>query len=77
MAKKCLPEKSTTPQASQPRYERAKEAAQFLKISPSTLWQWAKDRDDFPKPIKAGARVTLFDLTAIQAWLQGQTEGAA
>lgn len=74
MAKKYQPEKSTTQPASQPRYERAKEAAQFLKISQSTLWEWAKSRDDFPRPIKAGARVTLFDLTAIQSWLTSQME---
>ena len=67
----------TTSHDTQPHYERAKAAARFLKISETTLWHWAKTRDDFPKPIKAGTRVTLFDLTAIQAWLQGQMEGAA
>ena len=49
----------------QPQYERAKATAQHLKISVSTLWHWAKTRHDFPKPVKAGERVTLFDLAAI------------
>lgn len=58
----------------QPQYERAKATAQYLKISESTLWHWAKTRHDFPKPRKIGARVTLFDLTAIQSWLTSQME---
>ncbi len=57
-------------------YARPKEACQHLKISPSTLWHWCKTRPDFPKPIKAGQRVTLFDLNAIDAWLQSQREVA-
>lgn len=60
-----------------PHYVRAKEAAQYLGISISTLWHWAKTRAGFPRPIKAGERVTLFDLVAIDAWLQEQRQGAA
>ena len=61
---------------SQPRYARIKEASAHFSISRSTLWHWCKTRDGFPKPIKAGQRVTLFDLNAIDAWLQSQREVA-
>lgn len=61
---------------SQPRYARIKEASAHFSISRSTLWHWCKTRPDFPKPIKAGQRVTLFDLNAIDAWLQSQKEVA-
>lgn len=54
----------------QPRWERAKVVCEYLKISPTTLWHWAKYRPDFPQPVKAGPRVTLFDLAAIDRHLQ-------
>ena len=60
----------------QPHYERAKATAQHLKISVSTLWHWSKTRHDFPKPVKAGERVTLFDLAAINEYLRQQREAA-
>ena len=60
----------------QPQYERAKATAQYYKISVSTLWHWAKARHDFPKPVKAGERVTLFDLAAINEFLRQQREAA-
>lgn len=60
----------------QPQWERARKICEQIKISNSTLWHWAKTRDDFPKPVKAGPRVTLFDLTAINQWLESQ-RGAA
>lgn len=60
----------------QPRYERPRQVCQHLKISPSTLWHWCKTKDGFPRPIKAGLRVTLFDLNAIDTWLQSQKEVA-
>lgn len=60
----------------QPQYERPKATAHHLKISVSTLWHWAKTRHDFPKPVKAGERVTLFDLAAINKWLRQQQEAA-
>ena len=60
----------------QPQYERAKATAQHLKISVSTLWHWSKTRHDFPRPVKAGERVTLFDLAAINEWLRQQREAA-
>lgn len=58
----------------QKRYVRAKEAAEYLKIAKSTLWHWSKTRTDFPKPIRAGERVTLFDLDAIEAFLASATK---
>ena len=64
------------PTINQPRLERPKPTADYLRISLSTLWHWCKTRSDFPKPIKAGQRVTLFDLNAIDAWLQSQKEVA-
>ena len=69
------PVEKSTP-APVPQYERPRIAAQEIRISLSTLWHWAKTRPDFPKPIKAGERVTLFDVTAIRAWLASKAEVA-
>ena len=60
-----------------PNYGRPKEAAALLKVHVSTLWVWVKELDGFPQPFKAGTRVTLFDLNAINAWLQNRATGGA
>ena len=55
-----------------PRYLRVGGASKYLQISKSCLWSWCKTRADFPKPIKAGPRVTLFDVDAIEKFLSAQ-----
>lgn len=61
-----------------PQYVRATAAAQHLCIGKSTLWQWCGSgpgsRPGFPKPIKAGPKVSLFNITAIEAYLKAQAE---
>ncbi|MGE0347702.1 MAG: helix-turn-helix transcriptional regulator [Hydrogenophaga sp.] len=49
---------------------RAKQAAQHFGIAHSTLWLWVKSKEGFPQPIKASARVTLFDIDAIEQFLR-------
>jgi predicted DNA-binding transcriptional regulator AlpA len=56
-------------EARRPLFARTKETCERYKISRATLWRWLKDRKDFPQPYKAGPRVTLFDLNAIDAYL--------
>lgn len=57
-----------------PHYARAKAACAHFQIARSTLWQWVKTRQGFPKPLKAGEKVTLFDINAIDAFLKAQAE---
>lgn len=57
-----------------PHYARAKVACAHFQIARSTLWQWVKTRQGFPKPLKAGEKVTLFDINAIDAFLKAQAE---
>jgi predicted DNA-binding transcriptional regulator AlpA len=64
--------KETTSDERRPLFARPKETCERYKIARATLWRWVKERRDFPKPIKAGARVTLFDLNAIDAFLANQ-----
>jgi predicted DNA-binding transcriptional regulator AlpA len=51
-----------------PQYARAKHAADYFKISKSTLWNWVH-RPGFPKPKRASEKVTLFDLAAIERFI--------
>lgn len=56
------------------RYARASAAAKHFQIARSTLWLWTKSRkhEGFPQPLKAGEKVTLFDINAIDAFLKAQ-----
>jgi predicted DNA-binding transcriptional regulator AlpA len=53
-----------------PQYARAKFACAHFGISRSTLWQWCKTRKGFPTPLRAGPKVTLFDLAAIDSFIK-------
>lgn len=57
-----------------PHYARAKATCAHFQIARSTLWQWTKSRkqEGFPQPLKAGEKVTLFDINAIDAFLKAQ-----
>jgi predicted DNA-binding transcriptional regulator AlpA len=55
-----------------PHYARAKATCAHFQIARSTLWQWTKTRHGFPQPLKAGEKVTLFDINAIDAYLKAQ-----
>jgi predicted DNA-binding transcriptional regulator AlpA len=57
-----------------PQYARAKAACVHFQIARSTLWTWCKTRHGFPKPLKAGQKVTLFDLNAIDAFLKSDAQ---
>lgn len=61
---------TVTPTAPKPHYARAKAACAHFQIARSTLWQWIKTRKGFPQPLKAGPKVSLHDLNAIDAFLK-------
>lgn len=60
--------------ANPPHYARAKATCAHFQIARSTLWQWTRSRkgEGFPQPLKAGEKVTLFDINAIDAYLKAQ-----
>lgn len=57
---------------SQPNYARVTGTAAHFSVSKSTIWNWTKTRSGFPQPFRAGERVTLFDLDAIDAFLKSE-----
>lgn len=54
---------------------RPAQAAKFLGIGASTFFRWAKQRPDFPKPIKLGSRTTVYPLDKLTAWRDAQAVG--
>lgn len=72
--KKMQLDNSNTNANANPRYARAKTACKHFEIARSTLWLWAKTRPGFPQPLKAGEKVTLFDLNAIDRYLKSQSK---
>ena len=54
---------------------RPNTAAEFLGISVPTLWRWAKNRPDFPQPIRLSARCTVFDSAQLHEWRESQRQG--
>ena len=66
-------ERAATDAAKKSDFRRPKQAAERYQIGESTLWEWAAKRVGFPKPFKAGPRVTLFDCSAIDTYLRGQS----
>lgn len=62
--------------ATHPQSARPKAAAGLLGIGIATLWRWAKERNDFPKPRKLSSRCTVFDVNELLAWRDAQKEVA-
>ena len=42
-----------------------------LPVSPATVWRWVRE-GMFPKPFKLGKSVTVWDLTAVDAFIERQ-----
>lgn len=55
---------------------RAKHTADFLKISPVTLWRWTKTKPGFPQSTRLTERVTIYDAYEIRQWVKAQSAGS-
>ncbi|AVO48543.1 hypothetical protein C6568_04125 [Melaminivora suipulveris] len=56
---------------------RPQQSAELLGIGLSTLWRFAKERPDFPRPRKLSPRVTVFIVAELLAWRDAQVKEAA
>ena len=59
----------TISQPTQKRIIRLPEVCRKTGLSKSTIWVYARTREDFPKPIKMGGTVTGWLESEIDAWL--------
>ncbi len=58
-----------------PIYSRPAAAARMLGMGESTLWAKAKNDPTFCKPIKLGARTTVFKTAELLAWVESKAQG--
>jgi prophage regulatory protein len=49
----------------------------MLPVSAATVWRWARNNPDFPKPFKLGASVTAWHVADIEAFIAKQASGGA
>lgn len=47
----------------------------MLPVSPATLWRWVK-AGKFPEPIRLSDRVTAWEASKVNAWIQSQSSEA-
>ncbi|QLB63465.1 helix-turn-helix transcriptional regulator [Paraburkholderia caribensis] len=55
---------------------RPKQAANHIGISVASLWRYARNRDDFPRPVKLSEGVTIFFEGELNDWLAKQATRA-
>lgn len=58
------------------RVQRASGVARSLAVAESTIWRWVAD-GKFPKPIKLGERVTVWDMDEIEEFIAQQRAATA
>ncbi len=46
----------------------------MIPVSPATLWRWVK-AGKFPEPIRLSDRVTAWEASKVNAWIQSQAGG--
>ncbi len=46
----------------------------LIPVSPATLWRWVK-AGKFPEPIRLSDRVTAWEASKVNAWIQSQSGG--
>ena len=51
------------------KYIRLQDVMRKTGIAKSTIWLWVKE-DKFPKPIKLSARITVWDESEIENWIE-------
>ena len=54
------------------QYLRDRQAAEYLSVAVSTIWQWAREKKI--KPIKLSPKVTVWAKADLDAFIQSRTE---
>ncbi len=66
-----MPQAPVAPAFSAKKYGRYTDLVLALQVSRQTIYRWVKLDPTFPQPIKRGNTV-LFDMAAVDAWLNGE-----
>ncbi len=54
------------------QYLTPRQAADFLGVSPTTLWQFERDFPDFPKPTRITPRLVRYSRIALADWMESR-----
>ena len=65
---------SSVPPYPSVRLARSKEVCLMLGIATPTLWRWAREREDFPKPIKIGKAITAWRVSELEEFIDHKRE---
>ncbi|WP_348827424.1 AlpA family phage regulatory protein [Halomonas sp. RT37] len=57
-----------------PTFLTVRQVAERHAVSVPTVWRWARERADFPKPQRLGPAATRWRLADLEAW---EKRGAA
>ncbi len=51
------------------------QTAQRYGVHRSTPWRWARDKIEFPKPVRLSSRCTRWKLSELEAWESSRATG--
>lgn len=54
------------------QYLKTPEVAEMLGLARGTVWRWAREKEDFPKPRKLGERLQLYCRDEVLAWVESK-----
>ncbi|MCE1227358.1 MAG: AlpA family phage regulatory protein [Geobacteraceae bacterium] len=58
------------------KFIRIKQVSEIIGIAPSTIYQWLREgKHNFPAPIKIGGKTSLYRLSEVTEWVNGQAAG--
>jgi prophage regulatory protein len=52
-----------------PAYLRPGQLAQHLGVSEAAIWLWAKQKPQFPKPVRLGRRCTVWRVADVEKFM--------
>ena len=59
------------------RLMRRREVLELLGVSHNTLYRWMDGAEQFPRPVKIGARATRWRSDEVEAWIARRAANAA
>ena len=62
----------SAPSGDQSELMSAKQGADYIGVTISTWWEWARTLPDFPKPLRISTRCTRWRRSEIDAFLESR-----
>jgi len=59
------------------KYVSVSEVAARMGVSVNTVWRWARERPDFPRPVRIGPSTTRWHIDELEAFERAAEEEAS